>query len=65
MSLEKAPEAEVWLLNEDDDFCFGEIPFMIAIEIVKGPTAELVSVLEDMLGYAYVVFLNRRNLILP
>jgi hypothetical protein len=54
MSLEKAPEAEVWLLSENDVFCLGEVPFMIAVEVVEGPTTELVCVSEDMLGHAYV-----------
>jgi hypothetical protein len=38
---------------------------MIAVEIVKGPTIEFVSMSENMLKYAYVSFLNRKNLILP
>jgi hypothetical protein len=39
-----------WLLSENDVFCLGKVPFMIAIEV---------CVSEDILGHAYVGFLNR------
>jgi hypothetical protein len=48
-----------WLLSGNDVFCLGKVPFMIAIEVVEGLTTELVCVSEDILGPAYVGFLNR------
>jgi len=62
---EVAPDAEAWLLSEDDVFCSGEVPFMIAVDVVDKPITELVCVSEEMLGHAYVGFLNRRSGILP
>jgi hypothetical protein len=36
-----------------------------AVEVVNKPITELVCVSEEMLGHAYVGFLNRRSGILP